>query len=276
MGGDAMKAGKGRPRSTLHLRAGCLLLVVSNLLGPRIADADVVRLDDVEGKTMTPEELVRHREAPLIKHDTGMQLGCNEISNLVYTHGAKRVDVRSRPECEDACDNHHDCKSYSYRAGDKRCIWSSKPMKWSTRWKLFIKQTEMNDAGQMVPTGKWTGFDMVGYLDKDSADKSSGLFTKRTVDLAGCKELCMNLKQCGSISYKDFDESCVMGDDGIQFNENWLFFPKNNRFTSKKNTDKPPDRLGESTDMGDYAPVSAPVKVEEGKTTAPCAPARAG
>ena len=66
------------PRGSALGRPLCLVLAVWTLLS---VHAEVNELDNADQeaatlqKTMTPEELVRHREAPLIKHDTGMQLG---------------------------------------------------------------------------------------------------------------------------------------------------------------------------------------------------------
>ena len=124
----------------------------------------------------------------------------------------------------------------------------------------------MNDKGETVATGKWKTFDSLGYVDKKAADPKSGLFVKKTMDVAACKDMCHNLKRCSGFSFKEYDESCVMNDDGLKFDSDWMFFPKNERFVSKKIKCSGDSCLGEDDDVSQYAPVAAPsAPVDVGK-----------
>jgi hypothetical protein len=145
--------------------------------------------------------------------------GYNKIANFVVSHRSHKVAVKSRYGCENVCEQHDNCKSFSYRPGDKRCLWSEEALHYDSRFAFFMKITKMDDMGRMKPTGEYKRFDSIAY-------KENG-WRKVVVEQPGCKDLCNKMNRCGAFSWREFDKLCLLADDSIKYDTDFDYYERN-------------------------------------------------
>lgn len=145
--------------------------------------------------------------------------GYQVIPNFMVSHGAKKVEVNNREGCENVCDQHKDCHSFSYRAGDKRCFWSTYALHYDSKFAFFMKITKMDDMGRMKATGKYKRFDNIAYHEKG--------WRKLVSDQSGCEDLCNKMNRCGAYSYREYDQLCMMSGDSVKFDTDFTYYERN-------------------------------------------------
>merc|ERR1712227_723538 len=90
------------------------------------------------------------------------------IPNFVMKHMAQELNVKSQAACEAVCIKHDDCRSYSYRAKDKLCVWSIQALQYHYDWAFYTKVHEMDAFGKMKHGGKYRKFDGIITKSQDT------------------------------------------------------------------------------------------------------------
>jgi len=201
----------------------CLLVTVVSLatLASTLEHDVVWRGDDDLGQTAVLDKkpvAAKGKHPKLQRLMTGT--GYTVIPNFVVSHLAKKVEVKSRVGCENVCDQHRTCRSFSYRAGDKRCLWSEEALKYHSQWTFFMKITKMNDMGQMKPTGEYKRFDNIYFNEKG--------WRKVVAGKAGCQDLCNKMNKCGSYSYREMNNMCLLSDDAVRYDTDFNYYEREN------------------------------------------------
>jgi len=150
--------------------------------------------------------------------DTGVG-GYQKIPNFVVGHRSHKVDVKSRVGCQNVCDQHKNCRSFSYRAGDRRCMWSEEALHYDSRFSFFMKVSKMDDMGRMKPTGEYKQFDNFRYKVKGWREIVSGK--------NGCQDLCNKMNRCGSFSWREHDNLCLLADDSVKYDTDFDYYERN-------------------------------------------------
>lgn len=159
-------------------------------------------------------------EVPGLKKKMNMgQGGYQVIPNFVYSHKAKKANVENREGCENVCDEQSDCHSFSYNAGMRTCMWSTKHLKFDSRFSFHMKETKMDDMGKMKSTGKYKKFDNFGFHEPG--------WRKLISDEAGCRDLCEKINRCGAYSYRNYDQQCMLSGNGVKFDTDWVYYDRN-------------------------------------------------
>jgi len=152
--------------------------------------------------------------------------GFHEVPNFVVAHRSFRVEVKSRIGCQNVCQQHDSCRSFSYRAGDKRCLWSKEALKYDSKFVFYMKVTKMNDMGKMIPTGQYKRFDNFAYREKG--------WQKIVAGMSGCRDFCNKMEKCGSFSFREHDTLCLLSDDSVKYDTDWNYYERNMPKKKKK------------------------------------------
>lgn len=152
--------------------------------------------------------------------------GFHEVPNFVVAHRSFKVEVKSRIGCQNVCQQHDSCRSFSYRAGDKRCLWSKEALKYDSKFVFYMKVTKMNDMGKMIPTGQYKRFDNFAYREKG--------WQKIVAGMAGCRDFCNKMEKCGSFSFREQDTMCLLSDDSVKYDTDWNYYERNMPKKKKK------------------------------------------
>merc|ERR1711871_35306 len=147
--------------------------------------------------------------------------GYQVINNFMVAPqtATQRAKVTSREGCESICDGHRDCNSFSYRAGDKRCLWSKEALHYDSKSAYYMKLTKMTDSGEMKPTGKYHRFENILYHPKG--------WEKVVGDQFGCETLCSSMGRCGGFSYKPYTQECFLAGDGVKYDTDFNYYERN-------------------------------------------------
>merc|ERR1711959_350036 len=145
--------------------------------------------------------------------------GYHRIKNFMLSHHSHKAEVKSRIGCQNVCDQHKNCKSFSYRAGDKRCYWSEEALKYSSKFQFSMKVTKMDDMGKMKPTGEYKEFDNLMMKEKG--------WRKITAGRGGCRDLCNKMDKCGAFSYREFDNLCLLSGDTVKYDTDFNYYERN-------------------------------------------------
>merc|ERR1712227_938357 len=134
------------------------------------------------------------------------------IPNFVMKHMAQELNVKSQAACEAVCIKHDDCRSYSYRAKDKLCVWSIQALQYHYDWAFYTKVHEMDAFGKMKHGGKYRKFDGIMYQEP-------GYKRYKNKTVQKCEKLCNKAPKCKAFSYHEAGERCYLTDAGIQYDE---------------------------------------------------------
>jgi len=172
-----------------------------------------------EAAAASSSALARAAKGGLVKHMNMGVGGYQIIPNFVVTHKGHKVQVKDRIGCENVCDEQEECRSFSYRAGDKRCLWSKYALHFDSKFSFHMKLTKMTDSGEMKATGKYKQFDNFGFHEPG--------WRKLVSDQGGCEDLCNKINRCGAYSYRAYDQTCQMSGDGVKFDTDFTYYERN-------------------------------------------------
>merc|ERR1711988_1429464 len=136
------------------------------------------------------------------------------IPGFVVSHLSKEAKVADRTECE----------TVSYRARDKRCLWSEGKLHYAAKWKMYIKEVKMGETGLDEPTGEYHMFANLKFSDKPEAKPTGG-------DFETCKTTCARDKNCGTFSYNAATEQCLIASDGVKYDPDFTYYERNKQLT---------------------------------------------
>jgi hypothetical protein len=198
----------------LHLAliaiALCLVNGVSELQADLPAATDDVDLTvPVEGD-----------EAPDLEEE--FETPFHRIRHLAVTFQSQEHKAESRLDCEDVCSQNGKCKSFSFRARDNKCLTSPYSLDYDAGWTLNLKDTAPNHIGMMTPTGEWTPFTNVKFVDPKMNSGAPSSSDEET-----CKQQCEANDECGAYSYSSKAQLCYLGNDGIMFNAEFSYYERN-------------------------------------------------
>lgn len=186
---------------------------------------DIKALDQKEGE-LTGEkpssDVDGEAESGGLKRMMNMGVGGYQIINNFMVSpktATQRAKVTSREGCEAVCDGHRDCHSYSYRAGDKRCLWSKEALHYDSKSSYYMKLTKMDDTGAMKATGKFHKFENILYHPKG--------WEKMVGDQFGCETLCSRMGRCGGFSYKPYTNECFLAGEGVKYDTDYNYYERN-------------------------------------------------
>merc|ERR1712072_327925 len=220
MGRDRMVGGP-RQVAAFQGRKLALLLVALTWMGNFFAESqEAVDISTRGAEGDLGQDATKAAKIPKLKRDLTLGTGTGYVSipNFVVSHRSHRVEVKSRVGCENVCNQHRNCHSFSYRAGDKRCMWSEGALRYDSKFAFFMKISKMDDMGQMKPTGKYKRFDSLVYKEKG--------WRKLTAGQADCQDLCNKMNKCSSYSYREFDNLCLMSDDGVKYDTDFTYYER--------------------------------------------------
>merc|ERR1712072_25571 len=183
----------GGPRQVAAFqgRKLALLLVALTWMGNFFAESqEAVDISARGAEGDLGQDATKAAKIPKLKRDLTLGTGTGYVSipNFVVSHRSHRVEVKSRVGCENVCNQHRNCHSFSYRAGDKRCMWSEEALRYDSKFAFFMKISKMDDMGQMKPTGKYKRFDSLVYKEKG--------WRKLTAGQTDCQDLCNKMNKC--------------------------------------------------------------------------------
>merc|ERR1711988_54895 len=152
--------------------------------------------------------------------------GFHKTPNFMVSHRSFKVEVKSREGCRNVCKQHDSCRSFSYRAGDKRCYWPKEALHYDSQFVFYMKMTKMNDMGQMKPTGQYKRFDNFAYKEKG--------WQKIVASMPGCRDLCNKMDKCGSFSWREKDTLCLLSDSSVRYDTDFDYYERNMPKKKKK------------------------------------------
>merc|ERR1711988_814329 len=149
------------------------------------------------------------------------------IPGFVVSHLSKEAKVADRTECETVCSDNLECESLSYRARDKRCLWSEGKLHYAAKWKMYIMEVKMGETGLDEPTGEYHMFANLKFSDKPETKPTGG-------DFETCKTTCARDKNCGTFSYNAATEQCLIASDGVKFDPDFTYYERNKQLTPRE------------------------------------------
>merc|ERR1711981_1109431 len=209
---------KRRPRLIMWACRTLSLLLVALACG-------MVACHEMDASEMKPTS-AKQAKVELQRSLNAGPNGFHEVLNFVVAHRSFKVEVKSRIGCQNVCQQHDSCRSFSYRAGDKRCLWSKEALKYDSKFAFYIKITKMNDMGKMIPTGQYKRFDNFAYREKG--------WQKLVAGMSGCRDFCNKMPKCGSFSFREQDTMCLLSDDSVKYDTDWNYYERNMPKKKKK------------------------------------------
>merc|ERR1719498_2100069 len=207
----------------MTLRGACALLVL--LAGIASTTSEVQR--DVQ--TLDAEALVQVGAGAggidIDVNDDGtkdeghVKKGYDQIPGFVFRHMGQEIITTTKQKCEETCDENEGCRSYSYNAEKKVCVWSIEAIQYRIGWEFFCKVKVIDAFGKRVHQGKWRSFPDIMYQEP-------GYKKYNSVSTMQCQEHCSKDAKCQAFSYDRKRQRCYLTDAGIHYDPSYMYYER--------------------------------------------------
>jgi len=151
------------------------------------------------------------------------------IKGYKYSYQGRTIEDKSRAECELVCSTYSACKSYSYNARKRSCIWSMSHVVYDPNFTMWSKL--------LTPDGHFHTHLYTELPGMVVQEKRTPPIQDMT--FAECKYECSKDESCKSFSFAKSKGECVKSSVPIDYNDEWTYYEKDVPIAkSKKNLHK--------------------------------------
>merc|ERR1712057_144524 len=144
------------------------------------------------------------------------KVGYTTVPGYKYTYQSRTLTDKSRAECELVCSTYSSCKSFSYNAQDRVCIWSMSHIKYDPAFTMWAK---LLDPSGTYHTHEYMQMPGMRVQDRDTAILGDTSF-------AECKYACSKDESCKTFSFNKEKMECMKTGIGIHFDDKWIYSEK--------------------------------------------------
>merc|ERR1711871_951424 len=144
------------------------------------------------------------------------KVGYTTVPGYKYTYQSRTLTDKSRAECELVCSTYSSCKSFSYNAQDRVCIWSMSHIKYDPAFTMWAK---LLDPSGTYHTHEYMQMPGMRVQDRDTAIIGDTSF-------AECKYACSKDESCKTFSFNKEKMECMKTGIGIHFDDKWIYSEK--------------------------------------------------
>jgi len=180
---------------------------------------------DYNKKLQSQEKDLRLQLANPPETVKGIEYG--SVHGYKYTFLGRTMKDKSRSECELVCSTYPACKSYSYQAEHRTCVWSMAAVKYSEDYTMYVKKKS--------PEGNHDELynELAGLFIQDKLEPmKQGTKAMPTLDKAEkttveeCKYSCTVNPECKTFSYSPATRQCVMSAIPVHYEPGWTYYEK--------------------------------------------------
>jgi len=153
------------------------------------------------------------------KDEGHVKKGYDKIPGFVFRHMGQEIITTSKEKCQETCDENEGCRSYSYNAEKKVCVWSIEAIQYRIGWEFFAKIKVLDAFGKKVHRGKWRSFPDIMYQEP-------GYQKYRSVSTKQCQEHCSKDAKCQAFSYEHQGQRCYLTDAGIHYDPSYVYYER--------------------------------------------------
>merc|ERR1711990_397922 len=157
-------------------------------------------------------ELVEELEDDALAEKGTMTLKYNKISGFALRASATAVKNKDLDGCQAVCTGQPSCRSISYRANDKTCLWSTDSLNFDPQFILMTKA--LHSSKKKYRTFPGMTYRSKGWLKAEGKSKKE------------CIDLCTKSKNCLALSYRRQDMTCLMSGKGITYSPDFNYYEK--------------------------------------------------
>merc|ERR1719506_615915 len=153
------------------------------------------------------------------KDEGHVKKGYDQIPGFVFRHMGQEIITTTKQKCEETCDENEGCRSYSYNAEKKVCVWSIEAIQYRIGWEFFCKVKVIDAFGKRVHQGKWRSFPDIMYQEP-------GYKKYNSVSTMQCQEHCSKDAKCQAFSYDRKRQRCYLTDAGIHYDPSYMYYER--------------------------------------------------
>merc|ERR1711871_144425 len=153
------------------------------------------------------------------KDEGHVKKGYDQIPGFVFRHMGQEIITTTKQKCEETCDDNEGCRSYSYNAEKKICVWSIEAIQYRIGWEFFCKVKVINAFGKRVHQGKWRSFPDIMYQEP-------GYKKYNSVSTQHCQNHCSKDAKCQAFSYDLKRQRCYLTDAGIHYDPSYMYYER--------------------------------------------------
>merc|ERR1711861_53311 len=156
------------------------------------------------------------------------KVGYTTVPGYKYTYQSRTLTDKSRAECELVCSTYSSCKSFSYNAQDRVCIWSMSHIKYDPDFTMWAK---LLDPSGTYHTHEYMQMPGMRVQDRDTAVIGDTSFEE-------CKYACSKDESCKTFSFNKERSECMKTGIGIHFDDKWIYSEKDVPVGKEQKIDK--------------------------------------
>merc|ERR1719498_652546 len=153
------------------------------------------------------------------KDEGHVKKGYDDIPGFVFRHMGQEIITTTKQKCEETCDDNEGCRSYSYNAEKKICVWSIEAIQYRIGWEFFCKVKVIDAFGKRVHQGEWRSFPDIMYQEP-------GYKKYKSVSTQQCQHHCSKDAKCQAFSYDLKRQRCYLTDAGIHYDPNYMYYER--------------------------------------------------
>jgi len=153
------------------------------------------------------------KEAPKQK------LGFTNIPGFVFRHMGEESDTSNILECEEACEKHDTCRSYSFNKKEGICVWSVETIRYRIGWEFWTKVHDLDAFGKKRHYGKYRSFPDIMYQEP-------GYRKLKKITVKNCQKACTKEPKCKAFSYQPKRMRCYLADSGIHYDPDFMYYER--------------------------------------------------
>merc|ERR1711959_513239 len=161
-------------------------------------------------------ELVEELQEEAVAEGVG-SVKYHKIPGVVLRMGATVLKDKTNAQCRATCTAEPKCRSYSYDALDKKCLWSTESMTFDPNFVMMTKATD--DKGEPRNPVKWRTMYGVIY-------RAKGWLKSEGKTKAECESMCAKSKTCRALSYRSQDQTCLVSSKGLGYSTRYTYYEK--------------------------------------------------
>lgn len=150
----------------------------------------------------------------------------NSIPGYKFKYLGREMEDKSRSECELVCSTYSACKSYSYNAQRRKCVWSMSRVNYDMDWAIWIKK--------MSPEGNRNELynEVSGIKVQDKLEPMDKTLEKyptapdEPTSWDECEMACTQKPDCKTFSYAHSKSECVLSAVEMHYEPLWTYYEK--------------------------------------------------
>jgi len=158
-----------------------------------------------------------------------------DIPGYKYDYLGRTMEDKSQSECELVCSSYSACKSYSYNARTRECVWSMAAINYNPDYTMYIKKlavegdpkTLYNEMPGMFIQGKKDEVERgAPEYQANPGPDAQPFEVEKEISFDECKYECTNTAKCKTFSYGASTRHCVMSAVDMHYEPHWTYFEK--------------------------------------------------